>query len=503
MVIAERQRLALPAEAFETQQAEAHRQVSAAGAAQAYRAAAAEVQVLEQAHEAAAPSGADLPAQIEWWRALAEAWQAVALAAGRLVDALRAAGELIADAAEARDFAQGRSRSLTVLADTAAVRQEGNDLVLRLAQAWAQPLFDLEAAADAAIAAARRRYDGDRADLAGQQRSWRDAVRGIEAVVSARETGGADASGWRDRERRARAQLTALDAALAVEGAEAQLAVAAGPDRSAASGSGRGRRAAPDRVRAAGAAGHTGIGHCRAAANAGSARPGAATAAGAQRGSGGDPASSGTQTTASGDQPVTDNALDLLLSQMNRLVASNAALVADNAALKAGILENNAQTVREVTAQTTAIERTFKRAEQTHRETLAGGDKDWRAGTLAQWCDRHDRHAGGDRRGRHRDVCHGPGSCHFRADGGSLCDDAGRTGRRRACVLGDAARRRSARGADRHLYRATECRQDIGSVLARVWPPDLLGRAALARPIAGWCRGSGCPFEHARRCLGS
>ena len=238
VVIAERQRLALPAEAFETQQAEAHRQVSAAGAAQAYRAAAAEAQVLEQAHEAAAPSGADLPAQIRWWRALAEAWQAVALAAARLVDALRAAGELIADATEARDFAQGRSRDLTVLADAAAVRQartqKANDLVLRLAQAWAQPLFDLEAAADAAIAAARRRYGGDRADLAGQQRSWRDAVRGIEAVVSARETGGADASGWRERERRARAQLTALDAALAVEGAEAQLAVAVGRDRSAA-----------------------------------------------------------------------------------------------------------------------------------------------------------------------------------------------------------------------------------------------------------------------------
>ena len=88
------------------------------------------------------------------------------------------------------------------------------------------------------------------------------------------------------------------------------------------------------------------------------------------------------------DQPEIDDPLDLLLSRMNRLVASNAALVADNAALKAGILENNAQTVREVTAQTTAIERTFKRAEQTHRETLAsvtrtGARALWRNGAIA------------------------------------------------------------------------------------------------------------------------
>ena len=88
------------------------------------------------------------------------------------------------------------------------------------------------------------------------------------------------------------------------------------------------------------------------------------------------------------DQPEIDDPLDLLLSQMNRLVASNAALVADNAALKAGIIENNVKTVQEVTAQTTAIEATFKRAEQTHRETLAGVTRTgvralWRNGAIA------------------------------------------------------------------------------------------------------------------------
>ena len=85
---------------------------------------------------------------------------------------------------------------------------------------------------------------------------------------------------------------------------------------------------------------------------------------------------------------MTDNPLDLLLSQLNRLVASTEAFVADNAALKAEILEDNAKTVQKVTAQTTAIERTFKRAEQTHRETLAwvkrtGARALWRNGVIA------------------------------------------------------------------------------------------------------------------------
>ena len=89
-----------------------------------------------------------------------------------------------------------------------------------------------------------------------------------------------------------------------------------------------------------------------------------------------------------GHQPEIDNPMELLLLQLKRLVASNAALVADNAALKAGILENNAQTVQEVRAQTTAIEATFKRAEQTHRETLArvtrtGARALWRNGAIA------------------------------------------------------------------------------------------------------------------------
>ena len=71
---------------------------------------------------------------------------------------------------------------------------------------------------------------------------------------------------------------------------------------------------------------------------------------------------------------MTDNPVERLLSQLNRLVASSEALVADNAALKADILESNAKTVQKITAQTTVIEMTFKRSEQTHRETLAGGD---------------------------------------------------------------------------------------------------------------------------------
>ena len=88
------------------------------------------------------------------------------------------------------------------------------------------------------------------------------------------------------------------------------------------------------------------------------------------------------------DQPEIDNPMELLLLQLKRLVASNAALVADNAALKAGIIENNAKTVQEVTAQTTAIEATFKRAEQTHRETLTGVTRTgaralWRNGAIA------------------------------------------------------------------------------------------------------------------------
>ena len=198
---------------------------------------------------------------------------------------------------------------------------------------------------------------------------------------------------------------------------------------------------------------------------------------------------------------MTDHPLDLLLSELNKFAASNEALVAEIVALKAEFGESNAKTVQKVTAQATAIEATFKRAEQTHRETLAGVARTgaralWRNGAIAMFGT-----LGVTRRGRHRDIFRGPDSCHFRADGRSLCDDAGRTGRRRACVLGDAARRRGARGADRHLCRATGYRHDFGSVLARLWPPDLLGRAALAGPIAGWCRCSGCPFDHARRSL--
>ena len=60
---------------------------------------------------------------------------------------------------------------------------------------------------------------------------------------------------------------------------------------------------------------------------------------------------------------MTENPVERLLSQLNRFVASTEALVADNAALKAEILESNTKTVQKITAQITAIEMTFKRAE--------------------------------------------------------------------------------------------------------------------------------------------